>query len=318
MFAIPFNGQNPDVYIRLANKYKDHLDYIYIDCNDCYCNANRYTSYLAVKKNLDRYLNNCKEFLQKRDTYIPVMMDISQYVNDTVANIEICLDTMVIPQIKEYNIEGVIVSDTNIAGILYDKLGTTIELHFKGMNHLRSMYSIEKLFRIQNFILPEYTLRDKAYMGYIAEARNNYKSNNYNFFYEAVVNNTDLYGDIYYNQKWADKSLRKLYSKYHPDKYNELRRNWVLPRWLKLYDNIIDTYIIEGLYEYDTNKLFHTLDCYINRSNDIKLSELVHTITDAPVADIQNKLYRCMCSECDVSCTACDKRKLPEFDPKRY
>jgi hypothetical protein len=315
-FAIPFNGTNPITFIQRLDQYKDYIDYIYISNNHIFYDNKRTTSYLLNKEDYVRYMKHCKTFLEACSDY-KIFLDISQiFVPESSRFLRDKVISFLKPEFDTYpNLTGVIVSDYELTELIH-QLMPDIEIIQASNLNLRAMYTYEKTLNITDFILPKDSLRNYDYIQYLKKIRKNYKNNAYNFKYQAIVNNSCYYGcpTADHVSKQCMRILSDVYC-FHPDPNDFMRRNWVLPRWLHLYDDIIDTYIIEGLYEYDQDKLFSILDAYINRRDDIYLQDIIRVplrYHKIPVSCIHNKLNHCMCMECDVICNSC-KQKITDI-----
>lgn len=312
-FAIPFNGKDHKHYIELLNKYKNHIDYVYIANNPVFKDKMRNISYPILQDTEGQnYYKECELFLENRPKDIPVYLDCSEFYHDTnFDSLDYEVKNFLIPEIEKYHLEGLIVSDYGIASLVRTRYDLNLDIVVYGLNNLRAMYSYEEDLNITDFILPVDTLRNRDYVEYLKKVLKDYDKNTYNAKLQAVVNNTEYYGDTCYN-KDVYRQSRITYMRYSQwNRPNDFfRKNWVLPRWLKIYDEIIETYILEGLYSYDTDKLFKTLDCYINKKDDCTLSDILNcpmeeALANLPLNRVKGKLARCMCRECGVICDTC-------------
>lgn len=305
--AIPYNGIDYRKYIDYATAREKNIDYIYIANNQVFKDKNRNISYTIMQNEEGKhYYEDCNKFLENRDNRIPVFLDCTEFYHPSnYTDMTVEIERFLLPELEKYELAGIITSDYGVAS--YIKTRTDYDAIIYGLNNLRAMYSYEQDLDISDFILPLDTLRNRDYIEYLRNIHSDYNKNSYDAKFQAVVNNTDYYGDPCFNKN-AYRVTRTEYMKYDQwhRPYDVFRQNWVLPRWLKIYDDIIETYIIEGLYNYSIDDLFKTVDCYISRTNDCTLGDIAKTsIPDYPVKDIKSKLARCMCRECDYSCDTC-------------
>lgn len=312
--AIPYNGIDYKKYNQFLEDRKSDIDYIYIANNSVFENRDRNIAYTILQDDVgEGYYKDCEKFLESRPKDVPIFLDCTEFYHPSNYNsMKGEIESFLIPELDRYSFTGIITCDYGVAS--YIKNNTDYDVIIYGLSNLRAMYSYEEDIEVSDFILPLDTLRNRDYVEYLKKVKQDYNKNSYDAKFQAVVNNNRYYGDMCFNQD-AYKVTRTGYMKYGQwnRPYDEFRKNWVLPRWLKIYDDLIETYIIEGLYTYSVEGLFKTVDAYIHRSDDILLSDIVSTrLQDYPVKDIKGKLARCMCRECDVSCTTC-KDILSEY-----
>lgn len=321
-FAIPYNGIDYKKYIEYLEKYKEYIDYVYIADNPVFKDKDRNISYTILQNDKGKaYYEDCRKFLENRPSWIPVYLDITEYIHNDDGNaLRAKIDKILIKELDDYHIDGIITTDYGIASIVnsYGSKEKYYNIIIYGLSNLRAMYSYEEDLNVSDFILPVDTLRNRAYVEYLKKLRFDYKKNTYDAKLQAVINNSEYYGNTSYNMSaynvFRIRSMR--YNQWYRP-YDAFRKNWVLPRWLKIYDDFIETYVLEGLYEYTVERIFQVLDNYVHIRDDIKLSDIVDTeLKDYPVNKISNKLSLCMCMECGVSCTNCKERLNKYYEEK--
>ena len=107
------------------------------------------------------------------------------------------------------------------------------------------------------------------------------------------------------------------------------RANWILPRWQKHYDDVVDIYKIAGR-NTEGNYPFKTLDAYLAEDDSMPLAELMisgtvlfathmlpgEILRKITVDKVPDKLLTCGCADCE-HCGLCE-RILSEIIPEEY
>ena len=107
------------------------------------------------------------------------------------------------------------------------------------------------------------------------------------------------------------------------------RANWILPRWQKHYDDVVDIYKIAGR-NTEGDYPFRTLDAYLAEDDSMPLAELMisgtvlfathmlpgEILRRITVDKVPDKLLTCECRECE-GCGLCE-RILSEIIPEKY
>jgi hypothetical protein len=314
-FALPFNGTDAASFIEKLAPYKNDIDYIYVSSHDMFFDIDRVMSYLANKSDARTYFKNCEEFISmiNHDEY-KLILDVSNpYIAMNSNGLYGSVKSFLFPYIRTHHFAGARVADIALATVLRQEFGDDFELHIVGQYNLHGMHYCDMYLNANQYELPVDTLRNRPFVEYLKNVKNDVDKNIYNFFFEAIVNDNNPYGsfDPGYQYKRNYRIVNKHIADY-ADIYETLRGNWVLPRWLKHYDDIVDTYIIKGLYEINQDRLFSILDAYVNQRDDIVLQDIIDVKTDItkpiPVTYIQNKLNRCASLECNISCNSCIKK----------
>ena len=107
------------------------------------------------------------------------------------------------------------------------------------------------------------------------------------------------------------------------------RANWILPRWQKHYDDVVDIYKIAGR-NTEGDYPFRTLDAYLSEDDSMPLAELMisgtvlfathmlpgEILRRITVDKVPDKLLTCGCADCE-RCGLCE-RILSEIIPEEY
>lgn len=90
-----------------------------------------------------------------------------------------------------------------------------------------------------------------------------------------------------------------------------LRTNFILPRWLKNFDNLVDIYILSGR-RAPTFKIVDILDAYVNERNDVNLLRIIMWRNNIkaehymiPMNRVPYKLLTCRCKVCESVMRQC-------------
>lgn len=221
------------------------------------------------------------------------------------------------PYIEKYGIEGVIVTDLNLARSLHN-IFPRLEIHTscntqsfirKNYDYWKQIFgdSLASVNPPREFFRNEKLREELKDIGIPIKAIVNeacYYGCPQNMNHACYIGNVQSNNIVYFcdRREW---------------KYSDiLRTNFILPRHLKIYDNCVDVYKIAGRHR-STENIFHILDCYVNERNDVDLFSLLSSrfihgrIIDKglklPVKNVPDKILTCECKECGKECNICDK-----------
>ncbi len=273
-----------------------------------------------------RYLNNCLEFLRlskgKVRRICPVNAMCYPFAGeDEVKNFVVMLARAA----KELQLEGFILSDYRVAALLHALLPEA-EIHTSCNAYqwnLRQMEIWREKCGATVFNPPREILRTPSRLKEMHDA---------GFRLKCLVNEACLMGcPNSFNHNLAIAMGRRpvLLSCCQNGVADLFRANWILPRWQKHYDDVVDIYKIAGR-NTEGDYPFKTLDAYLAEADSMPLAELMisgtvlfathmlpaEVLRGITIDKVPDKLLACECRDCE-GCGLCEKI-LSELIPEKY
>lgn len=309
-FSIPYNNTEPEKYLELIEPYKENIDNIYLGipgieshCNDN--SINHIDAFINTKRFLELSKGKYKRLITLNKAFYSISdVDKSLFILNTIT-----------PLILTYEIEGVIVSDFNLAVILKETL-PDLEIQTSCNTYQFNLNSYKlwnKEVGVTTFNPPREVLRTPELLKEIK---------NLGFKLKYIVNEACIYGcpQNINHACYIANSINYIPITYYCErpkwKYSDiLKTNFILPRHLKLFDEFVDIYKIAGRNS-TTDRIILMIDAYVNERNDIDLVDIMTSRLrtklfkskniSIPVNRIPDKLLTCKCAECDT-CNICNK-----------
>lgn len=310
-FSIPFNGSNPHVYLEKIKKYKNCIHDIYIGvpslCNN-HINIINCSSNSSIN-NIEEYDKNCKEFLQitKNENFNIVLTINSAHYNMSNNDIHFFVHTTLRDFIVKYNIKGIIITNFYMGEIIRS-IFSDIDI-YTSCNcfqwNIKQMEYWDKKLNITLFNPPREYIRN-------IELMKSFKRSGFKI--KALINEACLM----YCPKMLNHTISLSFGKdtendiINGEYENVFKGTYILPRWIKYYDDYVDVYKIAGRTR-STDFIFKCLDSYINELDNIYISDIVdgcilNTFNNLnikiPTKMFSDKLRYCNCENCDI-CKTC-------------
>ena len=226
---------------------------------------------------------------------------------------------------KELQLEGFILSDYRVAALLHALLPEA-EIHTSCNAYqwnLRQMEIWREKCGATVFNPPRESLRTPSRLKEMHDA---------GFRLKCLVNEACLMGcpnSFNHNLSIAMGRRPVLLSCCQNGIADLFRANWILPRWQKHYDDVVDIYKIAGR-NTEGDYPFKTLDAYLAEDDSMPLAELMisgtvlfathmlpaEVLRRITVDKVPDKLLTCECRECE-GCGLCE-RILSEIIPEKY
>lgn len=334
-FSLPYNGINPLAYITEVEKRIKYIDHVF-----CELPNSELLSHIRFmhKGSLDNdissqgsyikrasYINNCLDFLQMSKGKFRRICPINAmyYKFDTFDDLFLfCYDLSKL--VSEFSIDGLIISDYSVAS-LFSKLRPDVEIHTSCNGYqwnIRQMEIWRKQCGVTVFNPPREILRKPTVLKEMHDA---------GFKLKCIVNEGCLMGCPNTFRHQLGISLNCYTGPISCCQMgigDIFKANWILPRWLKYYDNYVDIYKIAGR---NTTGLypFRCLDYYLNEENNVPLNDIFisgtslilsklpkEIISKITLDKVPDKLMTCECKECN-KCNLCEKI-LEKYIPKSY
>lgn len=316
-FSIPYNGTDPKKFIEELDKRKKYVENVFLgfpNLIDNHCNYKYSTKFKYLNETVDEYEQNCKDFLllTQNKIYKRLLTLNSGYyaLNDSEMR-DFVLNKLK-PIIEIYKVDGFIITDYNM-GCFIHYMFPKLELH-TSCNCFQWTVRVMKLWQenvgISVFNPPREILRTPEKLKEMHDA---------GFKLKCLINEACLYGcpqsvnhAMYLSSKLiSDKEIIIRCDRNDPS--NIFKGNYILPRWLKEFDEYVDIYKISGRTN-STNLIFKIFDNYINERDDINLNDILigglRTVLTKnkikiPTSIVPDRLLTCECKECDKTCFVC-------------
>lgn len=299
-FSVPYGNQEPESYLMMLDRFKDSIDSIYFSFPSIY----EHVITKIVKENPIQAYNNTKQFLELTKGKYRRNLLLNSIFDSTSEPKKLHILTIIVPLILQYDIEECTVADYSLCKILHEFLPelkitascNTYQYHKKQID-----YWLETGATTIN--LPREVLRDFDLLKQLAKNRN--------FISKAIVNEGCLFGcpqSINHACYMTfDGTRQYTWICDTKESHDLLKTNFILPRWLKKFDQYIDVYKIVHRF-FSTDHLSLILDQYINEKDDLTLRALISTRInglDIDTKHVPDFLLKCKCSLCHT-CKICE------------
>ena len=306
MFSVPYNGADANKYIAVISPYMVHIDSVFfglpslLDTHPRYRNTEEaYTAEVNTYNFLSKKIP-CKRFLT---------LNKAHYHKSDKELQNFCIERA-FPLIEEYGIEGIIVSDYNMAKFIHrhkPELEMSTSCNCFTYN-IKAMQRWKNDCNITIFNPPRDILRMPSLLKEMHDE---------GFKLKCIVNESCIYGctqQMMHCFSWTGikPSGTYEYACQHIQGPDILKCNWILPRWMKYLDEYVDVYKIIGRGA-KLDRIASMLDAYINERDDVYLDDFIYGGAyrgphyNLPVNIIPDKLLTCNCRECKKSCNLCDE-----------
>ena len=336
IYSLPYNGTNPEWFLQEVEKRKQNIDHVY-----CELPFNEMISHVRFtfddKKTAGEnptdvdamralYLKNCFEFLRLSRSKVRRICPVNAMCYPFVAEDEVKnFVVMLARAAKELLLEGFILSDYRVAALLHALLPEA-EIHTSCNAYqwnLRQMEIWREKCGATVFNPPREILRSPSRLKEMHDA---------GFRLKCLVNEACLMGcpnSFNHNLSIAMGQRPVLLSCCQNGVADLFRANWILPRWQKHYDEMVDIYKIAGR-NTEGDYPFRTLDAYLAEDDSMPLAELMisgtvlfashmlpaEILRRITIDKVPDKLLTCECRECE-GCGLCE-RILSEIIPEEY
>ena len=336
IYSVPYNGTEPEWFLQEVKKRKQHIDHVY-----CELPFQEMISHVRFTfddrkaageppANVDsmraQYLKNCFEFLRLSRGQVRRICPVNamSYQFDSEDAVKSFVLTLA-RAANELQIEGFILSDYRVAALLHAVM-PELEIHTSCNAYqwnLRQMEIWRKKCGVNVFNPPREILRSPSKLKEMHAA---------GFRLKCLVNEACLMGcpNSFNHNLAIARGQRPILLSCCQDGIADLfRANWILPRWQKYYDDVVDIYKIAGRNSAGDYP-FRTLDAYLAENDTLPLAELMlsgtilfaaqvlpaEILQKITVDQVPDKLLTCECKECST-CGLCEKI-LAELIPKQY
>lgn len=306
-FSVPYNNSNPDEYLKAILPFKNSIENIYFS----YPGVGAHVTPDNLINNLSDAYEYTQGFLtQTKGVYKRILAVNTCFIPLSDTDKQAFIINTLLPILLGFEIEGIIISDFTLARLIHQMI-PNLEIHTSCNTYQFNEKTYEYWYDeagISVFNPPRESLRNPQLL-------KNIKSDKWKI--KCLVNEACLYGCPQNINHACYLSVgSELHTAYFCNRstwrYSDiLRTNFILPRWLKYFDDIVDIYKLSGR-ACPTEKIVDMLDAYINERNDVNLLRIITWRVDIqdsrfiiPVNRVPDKLLDCKCSDCD-SCKICE------------
>lgn len=309
-FSIPYNNEEPKDFLSKINRFKANIENIYFG----YPGIGSHV--ISYSQNPIEALANTQQFLEltrgkfKRLLTFNMIFD---YHDDNTKRLMII--NQLTPLVEYYNIEGVIVCDFSLGVLIHQQwpnldIQTSCNTFQFNLNSYRLWHDSVGT---TTFNPPREILRTPQLLKHVKSL---------GFKLKCIVNEACIYGcpqNINHACYIAYESLSNcnIVHQYFCERpewklQDILKTNFILPRWLNKFDNLVDVYKLAGR-SLPTDKIITIIDAYVNERDDVFLEDIISSRTRRyfhqnairlSVQNIPDKLLTCQCASCDT-CTQC-------------
>lgn len=308
VFSIPYSSlYDPILYLQFVQKYKSSIHSIYFGYFQDH-----------TTQNLNN-LTSLKIFLEESYLEVPRVLAINKtFFNLSSNDIKSLAKDQIIPFLKKYKIESIIIADYFLASTIKQAIPEIIiQVSCNAFLYSSMQYKAWKDLGASIINVPREALRVPELL---KSARQT--CNELGLKLKALVNEACLIDCPQYishaclrSLDISDSNSEYYYCTRKEWKYEDLlKTNFILPRHLKSFDKYVDIYKIAGRDYFNLEQLLYVLESYFNESNDCNLFSLI-TIKSAirkkfikqiPIKAIPDKILTCETKDCN-SCHICNK-----------
>ena len=297
MFDLPYNGDDPKVFLERMEPYKEHIDAVF-------CSLPNTRHHLKSSKGVE-YLEQCKHFLRESEGKVTRAVTLNT-MYDVLNNDDMALEFYHIRNdIEEYRPDVCIISDFHVAQMVRNefpdmKIDTSSNCF---QYNIAEMKQWDKVIGIHYFNPPRQAARSMDMLKLM---------HSHGFKLKVLVNEKCFFGCpqmINHCIQLSAGSIRKdPCFLWEPE--NLFKGCWLLPRWLEKLDPYVAVWKIQGR-EASSDVLFKALDVYVNSAEcyihdltwiDHQEFDIEHL--EVPTDAIPDKLLTCKMEECDT-CGVC-------------
>ena len=342
IYSLPYNGTNPEWFLQEAEKRKAHLDHIYCELpaedmlshvrfifdgrHDTDGKKEENADFVNTNLKRNNYIKNCAEFLRiskgKIRRICPINAMYYKYdTEDELKNFVISLAQAA----NRYQLEGLILSDYRIAVLLHALL-PELEIHTSCNAYqwnLRQMEIWREKCGATVFNPPREILHVPDRLK---------QMHDFGYKLKCLINEACLMGcpnSFNHNLSIAMQCGAPILSCCQNGIADLFRANWILPRWQKHYDELVDIYKIAGRNSAGDYP-FKCMDAYLTENNEMPLTELVisgtamfacrmlpqEVLQRITLDRVPDKLLTCECNSCE-DCKLCHSI-LASLIPEKY
>lgn len=303
LFSVPYNGAPAAEYISTIEPYFNHIHSVFLGLPSLLDTHPRYKDKSTAEINTLDFLSKdipCNRYLTlNKAHYHRSDRELTEFVEQDVFPI---LDT--------YHIEGIIVTDFNMARFIHQfrpdvKLSTSCNTF---MYNVKAMQRWKEYCGVTLFNVPRDSMRMPGLLK---------KMHEQGFQLKCIVNESCLYGCAQQMMHCFTETGRKTdHYRYQCQRLKDpadiLRCNWILPRWLPYFDEYVSVYKIVGRGA-TTKRISTMLDAYINERDDIWIDDIIYggayrgSHYNIPTSAVPDKLLTCNCMECGTTCNLCNE-----------
>ena len=301
-FSIPYNGTDPNTYINAINPYMDYIDSIFLGLPSLLSWSPQHQKE-EIKEVIEA---NTLEFLSKEVSCKRFLALNRANYNMTNTEMQDFCKNQVFPIITKYHIEGITVSDYNMAKYIHQYM-PELELNASCNAFLYNTHAMriwQEKCNISVFTPSRDLLRMPEQLK---------KIHNEGFKIMGIVNGSCLFGctqQLIHCFNIGKNSENYCFECNQPLNEEILKCNWILPRWLKYLDEYIDIYKITGR-RMTTQRIISILNIYINEQDNITIDDFISGNVrkgihlNIPTNIIPDKLLTCECKDCNKGCNLC-------------
>lgn len=331
-FAIPYNGANPLWFFAEAEKRKQYIDHIYCELplsflvshiKFMFGNGNRGQE---DRDKEQRFIERCEQFLYLSKYKFKRVCPINSmyYGFKNKAEFEAFADK-ICEAVSKYSVDSLIVTDFRLALYIHQKL-PHLELQTSCnsfMWNIQQMRLWRDLCGVKIFNPPRDILRCPSKLKEMHEE---------GFTLKCLINEGCLIGcpSAFSHQLAVSMNCYFGGAGCCLNGIGDIfRGNWILPRWLKSFDEYVDIYKIAGRFT-KPKYPFMVLDAYLSENNTMKLTDLMVSgtanFTKKMLPDeilekitlniVPDKILSCECKEC-TTCKLCEEI-LSKIIPEEY
>lgn len=334
-FAIPFNGSNPEAFLKRLEPYKENVHHIYLGIPSLLDNSMK-VSWFKKKESsnnfalsdkifnltiedisIEDYERNCFSFLELSYGKYKRFLVLNNMVWNISSNdLDEFVQKSIIPIVSHFGIEGIIVGEYEIAKTLRRYL-PKIELHLSLQSFIKEVSILinwHKELNLSSINVPFFMSRQIDEIRYIKKRLE--------LPIKLLVTESCICGcPMMISHRAYQSGLFKNYKIFCDDSPLSFafKGSYVLPRHLKLFDDCVDIFKISTR-RTETNRLFRIIDYYINeKDGDLNLWDVVtgrlqkrlmsihleHPEFKIPINKLPDKIIRCNCEEC-LTCNKCE------------
>lgn len=312
LFSVPYDTTiNPSDYLCAISEYKDNIDHIFFGMPSIGANYHNRNAHARGEIPSVKIINeneNAKQFLKLSKGKMKRTLAVNNiYIPTQPFGKEAYAEFNIIPILEEYGVEGVILTDFDMAKHIHRCL-PKVEICTSCNGFLwtkRQMDLWAEEAGATLFNPPREVLRMPRMLEY-------FRSTGYRLKY--LLNECCMIGCTYCIQHATAVAIGDEcpHDCSHGDPANFLRCHYVLPRWLDKLDDYIDVYKISGRMS-SLEYITRVLKAYITGEDDIDMLSITNGGkffgAKAPrvIANkIPDKLLTCECAECNKTCFVCD------------
>lgn len=313
-FSIPFGGDDTEKFIELFEPYIENIHSVFFGL----------PALLDYKPfqwyNLERFRGNeieIKKLLNSKFSAKKLLVFNRSVFSESHEMLKIFIKNEVIPFVKTYGVDGLIIADFYLARFIREQL-PNIEIQTSCNAHIFTKRIFQRWVDEVGIAVhnpPRDCIRDFRFLKEMRE---------WGIPIKAIINEACVHGCPM--SIWDTTRINKDKEQYCSFCESEdcLKTNVILPRWLSELDPYIDIYKIVGRHR-TSDETFKIFKAYLDEDNTVDLNMLAtgcffnksrtnREVIQIPVSKIPDKVLRCNNADCR-SCKIC-KRLYQELGGK--